>query len=220
MKTVAYIPIRSGSKSIPDKNIKQLAGKPLACWVIQAALDCKEIDEVFIGTDSSLYILEITRVIKSSKLHFYIRNKSNCTDEASTEDAIEEFANKFEWDLMVLLQATSPLTSSKDISDAIYKYKQNKENNDSLLSVVPCDRFIWTDGKSINYNHMNRPRRQDFITNSYFENGAIYITPRKTWNTYKNRLGIAPIPFVMDRSTEIEIDEPSYFKKVEKIFYE
>ena len=52
MKTIAFIPVRGGSKSIPLKNIKPFCGKPLVCWNIEALENCKDVDEVIVATDS------------------------------------------------------------------------------------------------------------------------------------------------------------------------
>ena len=84
-KTVAFIPVRGGSKSIPLKNIKLLNGRPLIYWTLDAAVNCSEIDIVVVSTDSQ----EIKNVVEkygSPKIIVINRSESVSTDIASTED--------------------------------------------------------------------------------------------------------------------------------------
>ena len=215
--TVAFIPLRGGSKSIPGKNIKLLAGKPLAYWTIEAALACKGIDKVFVATDSP-EISESILKIKNSKLVVIGRSAESATDTASTESAIIEFANQNQFENVVLIQATSPLLSSEHLESGLKKFNSGKF--DSLLSAVRQKRFIWSESGNIaspnNYDPLQRPRRQDF--DGYLvENGAFYITSRKALLETKCRLsgkiGIAEMP----EETFVEIDEPSDWITVEGI---
>ena len=79
MKTIAFIPVRGGSKSIPFKNIKSFCGKPLVCWNIEALENCPLVDEIVIATDS----YEIENVILSQsykKTTIYRRSAENACD--------------------------------------------------------------------------------------------------------------------------------------------
>lgn len=209
-KYVALIPARGGSKSIPLKNIKKMAGKPLIYWTIESALNSKKIDKVYLSTDSQ----EIRRVaehIRSDKLEVTDRNPENATDTASTESVMMEFSESHDFDNIVLIQATSPLLTSFDLDKAIKQYEKSKA--DSLLSVVRQSRFIWKQEKddfvkAANYEPSRRPRRQDF--EGYFvENGAFYITSKKALCSTKCRLSGNIAHYEMPEDTYIEIDEPS-----------
>ncbi len=83
LKTVAFIPLRGNSKSIPLKNIKEIAGKPLAFWVIESALNCPSIDRVFISTDSDLIKSKVYE-INNDKLEVISRSEETATDLAPT----------------------------------------------------------------------------------------------------------------------------------------
>lgn len=217
---VAFIPVRGGSKSIPFKNIKKICGKPLVYWTVKAACECRYIDKVYVATDSE----DIKNVVTGfcdndlfSKVEVIGRSKESATDTASTEFAMLEFAGKYSFDNIVLVQATSPLLSSVDLTKGFDAYMQ--ENVDSVLSVVRQKRFTWSVGddgwgRPCNYNVFARPRRQDF--DGYFvENGAFYITSKDNLKHYKNRLS-GNIRFVeMDEDTFFEIDEPSDWEIVE-----
>lgn len=208
---IAFIPVRGGSKSLPLKNIKPIAGKPLVCWALQAAINCKEIDEVYVATDSDIIKKIINSFIESDKLKVIGRSKESATDTASTEIALLEFAKKHK-DVkeIILIQATSPLLDSKNLSEGYKKYKKNKFS--SLLSVVRQKRFLWNENKfgaeAINYDINNRPRRQDW-EGFLVENGAFYISSTENILQSKNRISGKIGTYEMPEETYFEIDEPA-----------
>ena len=207
MKTIAFIPVRGGSKSIPYKNIKLFCGKPLVYWVLNAAQQANDIDEIIIATDSD-DIAKVVNQFSLSKVKVYNRDLENAQDSSSTESVILEYLEKNDYeknDCFILIQATSPLLKSSDLQNGINIYKNKKY--DSVLSCVETKRFFWnTSGKPINYNFNNRPRRQDF-NGMLMENGAFYISSIGNIIHNKNRLsgniGIA----LMEEYTAVEIDE-------------
>lgn len=217
---IAFIPVRGGSKSIPRKNVKEILGKPLICHTVDAALLANSIDRIIVATDAD-YIVDVINSFyyDEDKVEIYLRDAENATDTASTESVMLEYALKNNFSNIVLLQATSPLTTAEDIDGAFEKFQYS--NCNSLLSVVKQKRFIWgfnskEEFDSLNYNHEKRPRRQDF--EGYFvENGAIYIISKENLIKSGNRL-IQPIEFwEMHEDTFFEIDEPSDFIIVEEL---
>lgn len=208
MKTIAFIPVRGGSKSIPLKNIKSFCGKPLVCWNIEALENCLEVDEVVVSTDS-VQIEEVINSRKYKKTKIYHRSSKNACDTASTESAMIEYikcSNLCQDDIFMLVQATSPLTETKHFSEALQLY--SKENFDSILSCVRNFRFFWNnDGTSMNYDYHNRPRRQNF-DGMLMENGAFYINCVKNILQSNNRLSGHIGIYEMPDYTGAEIDEP------------
>ena len=227
VSNVALIPVRGGSKSIPLKNIKNICGQPLVYWVMDAAVDCRYIDKVYISTDSEIIkekVLEYKQ--KNMNLNRNVekvkcigRSESTATDEASTESAMLEFSENYLFDNIVLIQATSPLLTTADLDNAFKKYLDNKY--DSLLSVVEQRRFIWREEKdglvqSVNYNPNNRPRRQEF-KGFLVENGAFYITKRELLLSTKTRISGNIGYYIMPEETYFEIDEPSDWSIIESL---
>ena len=205
MKTIAFIPARGGSKSIPFKNIKSFCGKPLIYWTIKAAVETNKVDQVVIATDS----LEIEETVKSfsfDKVKVYRRDKKNAEDTSSTENVILEYLSKSNLsnkDCFILIQATSPLLIKNDIEKGLNIFNEN----DSVLSCVKSKRFLWSDtGKPLNYDYKNRPRRQDFA-GFLMENGAFYISSihdiLKSENRISGKIGVSEMP----EYTAVEIDE-------------
>lgn len=206
--TVAFIPVRGGSKSIPLKNIKDFCGKPLVYWNIKALQDADCIDKIIVATDSSI-IKETVNSFDFSKVSIYDRKAENAVDTASTESVMLEYIEsaKLSEDLIfMLVQATSPLTQTVHFEEAMNMYNSGKY--DSLLTCVKNYRFFWNeDGTSKNYDYKNRPRRQDF-DGVFMENGAFYINSVKNIKEYKNRLSGKIGIYEMPEYTATEIDEP------------
>ncbi|MDR0947777.1 MAG: N-acylneuraminate cytidylyltransferase [Ruminococcus sp.] len=214
--TVAFIPVRGGSKSIPLKNIKPIAGKPLIYWTAKAACDCEFIDRVFIATDSEA-IKETVVGFGFEKLQVIGRSPESATDTASTEYGMLEFANEQGFDNIVLIQATSPLLAADDLTHGFELFY--KADTDSVLSVVLQKRFVWDVSKNdsanpVNYDFLNRPRRQEF-GGFYVENGAFYITSREALRSSGCRISGNIKAYEMSPESYIELDEPDDWAVVE-----
>lgn len=217
MSVIAFIPVRGGSKSIPLKNIKPLCGKPLVCWNIEALETCPEVDEVIVATDSD----DIWKTVESrnyKKTRLYRRSAQNASDTASTESVMLEYidyAKLSKDDVFMLVQATSPLTEAVHFSEALQTYGEGKY--DSMLTCVRNYRFFWNeDGSSMNYDYMNRPRRQNF-SGMLMENGAFYINTVGNILSNGNRLGGNIGIYEMPEYTATEIDEPDDWMILEKL---
>lgn len=222
IKTVAIIPVRGGSKSIPLKNIKLINDRPLVFWTIDAAVNCSYIDEVYVSTDSNV-IREVVEKYDNEKmkykLHCIERSQLTATDTASTESVMLEFVEKVISDRIVLLQATSPLTDFKHLNEAFELLE--KGGFDSIVTVVEQKRFMWTKdenngGIPLNYHPSNRPRRQDF-QGHFIENGAFYITQTERLINTEVRISGKIGMYEMPEETYFEIDEPSDWLIVEQL---
>lgn len=204
---IAFIPARCGSKSIKLKNIKLFCNKPLIYWTIKSLDESSMIDEIVVATDCK-EIKETVEAFNFKKTRVYNRNKLNAGDSSSTESAILEFLHKEKFndnDKFLLVQATSPLTETKDFEEALIKMKS--ENSDSLLTCVRVKRFLWNDNNEpINYNFEKRPRRQDF-NGSLIENGAFYINSVSNIISSNNRLSGKISIYEMEEYKYVEIDE-------------
>jgi len=210
---LALIPLRGGSKSIPGKNIKLLAGKPLCAWVIEAALESSIFDQIAVSTDSE----KIADTIKKlgMPVDIIMRPAEYATDSASTESVMLHAASLLDFDVLTTIQATSPLTRPDDFRLA---YKQFIEQcGDSLVTCVRIKRFFWDDnGRAINYNPLHRPMRQQF-RGTLTENGAFYFTRREILNTYNCRLGGKICVYEMPEYMALEIDELDDWERMEHL---
>lgn len=192
-------------------------GKPLVYWTVKAASESKNIDKVYVATDSGL-IKSTVEAFEMSKVEVIDRSPESAIDTASTEFAMLEFAEKYDFENIILIQATSPLLNAKDIDGGFELF--NSDNCDSVISVVRQYRFIWKEENGIakpeNYDVFNRPRRQDF-DGYLMENGAFYITSREALISSKNRISGKIKAYKMSEETAFEIDEPNDWIIIEQL---
>lgn len=215
---VAFIPVRGGSKSIPLKNIKEIAGKPLVFWTLKAANECESIDKVYVSTDSDI-IKKTVESFAMEKVVVIGRSEETASDTASTESAMLEFASQYQFDNIFLIQATSPLLNSKDLEEG-YKLFCLKDT-DSVFSAVKQKRFHWNINEEgyaypTNYDMFHRPRRQDF-EGYYVENGAFFITGKARLLESRNRISGNIRLYEMTDDSYFEIDEPSDWVIIEAL---
>ena len=210
MKIIAIIPARGGSKGIPRKNVRLIAGKPMLAWNIEAARKSKYIDSVYISTDDA----EIKEVASKYGANVIDRPKNIAGDTASSESSLchslEILSDEgIKPDLLVFMQCTSPLTSSEDIDEAVRKLLDT--NADSCLTVTDFHYFIWKEdlngvAEGINHDKRFRPRRQD-RDSKYVENGAVYVMNVRGFLKEKHRFFGKTVISVMQQERSFEIDE-------------
>lgn len=214
MYNVAFIPVRAGSKSIKNKNITLVNNKPLIYWTVSVA-NASNLDKVFVSTDSD----EIKSVVESfglEKVEVIGRSKESSSDNATSETALVEFAKNYEFDNVVFMQATSPLTQTSDINGALVKFL--KSDKKSLISAIKRHQFLWdTKGTPMNYDPNKRPRRQEW-DGYYIENGAFYISSKKEILRTGCRITPPVEHWEMSEQNIFEIDEPKDIEIIEKLF--
>lgn len=205
----AIIPARGGSKGIPRKNIRLLAGKPLVAHTIEHALRARRVNRTVVSTDDA----EIAKVAHQYGAEVVMRPPELATDTASAEPVLLHVLSFLEQtegytpSLVVFLQPTSPLRQPDDIDNAINTL--NVAGADSLFSCCRSHNFYWRleDGQpvSANYDYRHRPRRQDF-TPEYIENGSIYVMKPWVLRELRNRLGGTIAIYEMDYLNSIQVD--------------
>lgn len=217
MRWVALMPLRGGSKSIPGKNIRRIAGRPLFSWSLQAALASECFEHLYVATDAD-EIRETAAGMFGDRLTVLDRSPETASDSASTESVMLEFQDRVAFDVLCLIQATSPLTRAEDFRAA--KRQFTAQDLDSLLSAVETRRFLWTkQGVPVNYDPAARPRRQDF-EGLFMENGAFYFTKAGVLRERRCRLGGRIGIYAMAPETAVEIDDPSDWRIAESLLME
>jgi len=190
MHTIAIIPARGGSKGIPRKNIKEFYGKPLVAWSIEAALEAKHINEVYLSTEDE----EIAEIGKKYGAKISIRPKELSTDSATTKSVLIDFVNRYECDILVVLQPTSPIRINSLIDQAVDRFL--KSNVDTLATGFISYQYEWT---SVD----NTPRQQ--LKGWFYDDGNIYI--HKPYYLKKNKYwGDKRECMVIDEYYNYEID--------------
>jgi YrbI family 3-deoxy-D-manno-octulosonate 8-phosphate phosphatase len=208
-KILAIIPARGGSKGIPRKNVQLVAGKPLIHYSIEHARRTQEISRIIVSTDDP----EIGAVARGDGAEVISRPAEISGDESPSELALthvlETLREKEEYhpDLVVFLQATSPLRQPWDIERAIATLRQ--AGADSLFSACPAHAFLWrrepSGLRSFNYDFRRRPRRQE-APEDFLENGSIYVFKPWVLEQTGNRLGGKIAIYLMNALDSLQVD--------------
>ncbi len=183
-------PARGGSKGIPGKNIIPVAGKPLIAWTIEAAKASKLIDRYVVSTEDK----EIGRVAKSYGAEIIDRPPKLATDKATTLSVLKDVINRIPCDIVVLLQATSPVRRAGLIDECIKEFLD--KGYDSLATGFMC--------KYVEYGK-NNLRRQD-IKGFFYDDGNIYIMRSRLiekGDRYGKKIGRK----IISRPENIDIDD-------------
>jgi CMP-N,N'-diacetyllegionaminic acid synthase len=206
---LAIIPARGGSKGIPRKNIKPLAGKPLIAWTIESALQARGIDRVIVSTEDE----EIALVAKQCGAEVpFLRPLALAQDDtpgiAPVLHAIDQLPY---YDWVLLLQPTSPFRSAEDIQGIIQFCRD--QSAPSVVSVTQVSKHpFWMYQRDEQYRLQplipNRPeitQRQD-LPAAYALNGALYLA-RTDW-LIQNQGFIGPetLGYVMSEEHSVDLD--------------
>lgn len=214
-KVLAVIPARGGSKGIPNKNIINVNNKPLINFSIETALKSKFIDDLVVSTDS----IKIAKIAEKAGAKVpFLRPKKLATDKAISLPVIlhalefMEKSNNINYDIIIMLQPTTPLRETKDIDQCLSTLID--KNVDSVISVVNVGGYHPLRMKRIvgenlvNYIDQGfedmRPRQE--LPDVYIRNGAIYVSTRKTILEDKSFSGKNTFPYVMSSEKSINLD--------------
>lgn len=219
-KFVVIIPARGGSKGIPNKNLKELLGKPLIAYSIECAFNSKYVDKVIVSTDSP----EIASISKKYGAEVpFLRPSELATDSSPVIDTfiytIERLEKEEGIDInqFIVLQPTSPLRNTKDLDEAIELFMD--KDADSVVSYtleehpVYWHKYLKEDGRLEDFMPSSISRRQDY-RKTYYPNGAIYVF-KKTLILQRNYYSENTYAYIMPRNRSVDIDYQEDFDYIE-----
>lgn len=220
-KNIAIIPARGNSKSIKLKNLIKIENKSLISNTIIKLKKVKEIDHIFVSTESKTIEKEAIKYgAKVIKRPSYL-SKDSTTSEDVLLHAIIEIEKLINFENIIFCQCTSPLLMSKDIKKAIKLFSESKI--DSIFSGYINKKIIWKKNKDkiypINSNIKKaRKPRQVRNENEFVENGCFYIFKRKDFLKYKNRFIKKIFCYLMDEYKSFEIDSKEDYNFIKLLF--
>jgi YrbI family 3-deoxy-D-manno-octulosonate 8-phosphate phosphatase len=208
--TLAVIPARGGSKGVPGKNIALVGGVPLVVRAIRAAQAATRVDRVVVSTDDEA----IATVARSAGAEVVDRPLEIAGDTATSESAVLHAVDAMnarnphaDFDVVLLVQCTSPFLSSSDLDGVAAPVIDGEA--DSAFTAAPSHGFIWhCDGTGVNHDPARRPRRQDREV-ELLETGAAYAMRTADLRTTGHRFHGRIRPVVVDSARTLEIDEPA-----------
>lgn len=213
---LGLITARGGSKSVPKKNVKTLAGKPLIAWTIEAALNSRLLDRVMVTTDDS----EIISVSKQWGADVPFVRPDNLAGDLSSHVGVVTHALKwlrqnenYSPEYVLLLQPTAPFRTSDDIDQAIMLAQDKKAS--SVISVTISEHHPYL-LKKVN----NEGRLEDFmfaiendlprqtLETVYALNGAIFLILVESLLKYESWYTEETYAYVMPAERSLDIDTP------------
>jgi CMP-N,N'-diacetyllegionaminic acid synthase len=225
-KILVLIPARGGSKGLPRKNIKELAGKELIGWSIEQGLNSSYVDYVHVSTEDE-EIANISRSFGAELL--FMRPQKLAEDTSSTMDVvvhvIEELKSRGKFfDIVALLEPTSPLRKRQDIDLALKALIDNEDNADSVVSLGevhlenPFITKVINNGKVESFVESSSKifQRQQY-PKIYFPYGVIYATKTEVLLAEKTFYPKRTIPYFIERWQNYEIDDLCDFICIESI---
>lgn len=227
-RIIGLITARGGSKGIPGKNIKLLAGKPLIAWTIEAALGSRQLDRLIVSTDDAA----IAEAARRYGADVPFMRPAELAQDTSSHISVVDHA--LDWlaahdgtdpDYVLLLQPTSPLRTAQDIDATIELALQRQAV--AVVSVCEVDQHpllcqrVQPDGTLAPYmtSELTYLRRQD-LPPAYALNGALYLNRSESLRRDRTFLPVGTLPYVMPRERSLDIDTPWDWHLVELVLGE
>ncbi|SEQ16766.1 CMP-N,N'-diacetyllegionaminic acid synthase [Lachnospiraceae bacterium NE2001] len=221
MRNIAIIPARSGSKGVKDKNIRDLCGKPLMAYSIEAAINSGVFDEVMVSTDSENYA-QIAKQFGADVP--FLRSETNSSDGASSWDMVDEVLEGYrkigkEFDTFCLLQPTSPLRDLNDIRKAYQVFTEKAKF--AVISVCENEHSpLWSghlpeSGEMDGFIKPNDSIQRQALEKFYRLNGAIYIVDILKFKQDHFIYQKGSYAYIMNQGNSIDIDSEMDFKLAE-----
>lgn len=222
---VGLITARGGSKGIPKKNVKELCGKPLIAWTIEAALRCKGLQRLILSTDDE----EIAAISRRWGADVPFLRPAVLAQDSSPH--IDTLLHAIEWlreheghvpDYIVLLQPTSPLRTSEDIDAGIAIAQQHSAP--AVVSVCEVKPHPYLSCKlagdgtlyPLMTTDLGDPRRQD-LPAAYAPNGALYVNKTMSLLNDQTFLPAGTLPYLMPPKRSIDVDTDWDFELAELV---
>ena len=212
-KYLAIVTARSGSKRLPGKNVRDLCGKPLFVWSVLAALNCPNVARTIVTTDSAEYQHIAIAAGADCPL---LRDPALAADETSSADVVKEVLDCLgdevkQYRALVLLQPTSPLRTSEDISGALSLYETHNAPAVVSVSEAECppawmgqlpvdlvmDEFVTAQFRGL---------RSQNLGNWYRLNGAVYVIGIDEFRREHGFMPLGTLGYVMPRERSIDVD--------------
>jgi len=225
MEAFALIPARGGSKGIPRKNVKDIGGKPLIAWTIEAAKGCPYITDVVVSSDDD-EILSVSASLGATPMK---RPAELASDTAGAKPVLQHAVAEYKKqkgslpEYVVYLQPTSPLRTAAHLT-AAFQALEKDQNADALFSVYEINKDLLKAATLSPEGYLQSASRKEFANMNrqmlpalYMPNGAIYIVRAEGCIENPRFDGERTLPFVMSVEESLDLDSPEDIPPVEAI---
>lgn len=209
----ALVPMRHHSQRVPEKNFRNLAGKPLYAYILDTLEQVPEIGEIVVDTDSPVIKEGIAATFPTVRV--LNRPVELQADEIPMNQILLHDTSLIKAEYYLQTHSTNPLLKSETISRGIQTYLSQRMRYDTLFSVTRLQTRLWDQqGKAVNHNPSELLQTQD-LPPIYEENSCLYLFTRKSLEKHQNRIGSSPLMFEIDPAEAWDIDTPLDFEIVE-----
>ena len=216
----AFLPCRSSSVRIKNKNIKPFCGLKFGILELKISqlILVKGIKNIIVSTNDNIIINYLNKK-KFKKVILDIRNNNLCRSSTSTDELIKYVPTAIKKGHILWTHVTSPFFDNKQYDLAIKLYKKNLKKNDSLMGVTKVQDFIYNKTKPINFNRKKEkwPRTQT-LKELFLVNNSIFLSSRENYYKYNDRIGKKPFYMVGGKINSFDIDWPEDFTIAENIY--
>ena len=212
---VAFVPMRHSSERVRGKNYRLFANKPLYHYIIESLLNCPQINQVCIDTDSPVIIEEVDKIFPTVKV--LLRPEHLRDGAIPMNDVLLNSVSQISSDFYIQTHSTNPLLRPETISKAIDLFLKSPDH-DSLFTVTRLQTRLYdANGKAMNHDPNILLRTQD-LPPVFEENSNLYIFSEKILKEKNNRIGYNPLLFEIDRDEAWDIDEEIDFRVAEFLY--
>lgn len=219
-KLNAFLPIRSGSQRVPNKNTRMFAGIEggLSKIKLQQLLSCEHIDGIYVSTNDPA-IRKISNDLNSDRIRVIDRPQRLASQSSSTDQLIEYVPEIMPDGHILWTHVTSPLITAEQYDLMISAYFMGIDNYDSLMSVTKIRKFIWDSRGALNYNRALEKWPQTQSLPAVWEiNSGAFIASKDTYLNKSDRIGDRPFLYELNSDIAIDIDWIGDFK-IAEVFY-
>lgn len=212
---VAVVPVRAGSQRVPNKNIRPFGDTTLLDLKLEVLARVEGLDGVVLNTDCD----ECEAIAHRHGVSVHRRAPEFASSEITNERHWRHLAEVTQTDILMMAQVTSPMIRKSTFEAAIRQYRDGGEDVDSLNSVTPEKKFLWQDGRALNYDADHTPKSQD-LPDIVSLNFAITIIERRTMIERASVIGHNPKFMTLDKVESLDIDDPMDFAFAEFVYKE
>lgn len=203
----AVIPVRAGSRRLPNKNIAPFNGTNLLINKIKQLKKVKEIGNIVVSSDSDVML----DMAKDQGVHTHRRDLVYCDEKTkSFGEVVRHICESVDGDNIIWATCTSPLVTPDIYRKAIREYLEivvTRKEHDSLVSMEPFQRYVWDDKGPVNYQLGRKHVPSQNLPVLYYVTDGILIAPRLSMIEWYYFHGRNPYRFVLDKRSSVDIDD-------------
>jgi CMP-N-acetylneuraminic acid synthetase len=212
MKLIAMVPVRKGSQRVKSKNTKDFGGTTLLDLKLEVLKTLHNLDGIYVSTDCEICM----EIADKQGIPVMKRDPYYTSSDVSNDLFWKHLAEQTPGDAMMMSNVTSPLLKASTLQNAINKFKTDT-SIDSIMSVSSEKKFLWQDGKSINYDSNHTPRSQT-LPNIVSLNFAVSINRTENIINTRSLIGQRPYFPILDKIESIDIDDEEDFVIAELLY--